>query len=112
MASHQVHVFLNGRMENRQLPQIQTTPTQPGQQCLTAQQYSIECVFRSNSAANAAIKLVREFNAEKGTSAQPKGLMTDRKEDLWNLLMLVFHDLEMLLNQEFKCQKVYAIQPK
>ncbi|KAH9418960.1 hypothetical protein DERP_011053 [Dermatophagoides pteronyssinus] len=75
---------------------------------LTAQQYSIETVFNRNSAANIIINLVRDFSNNKGTVRNPNGLMQDRKEDLWKLLLSINGELELLLKNEYKCHKIYS----
>lgn len=108
MASHLVRFFIDGRMTNSELAQVSQAAPPTKAHCLTAAQYSKEFVFKHNSAANAVLKLVREFNPEKGNATWPKGLMADRRDDLYNLLLLVYQEIEPLLEAEYKCQKVYS----
>ena len=74
----------------------------------TAAQYSIDCVFRPFSTANAMAKCIRAFAKNKGTVARPLGLLHDKKEDFYKLLLQFYHDLCVHMDAEFKCQKVYS----
>ena len=55
--------------------------------CLNAQSYSIDFVFNRNSVANIVIRLIREFNLEKGTNKEPRGLLANRPEMMYQLVV-------------------------
>ncbi|KAJ6217351.1 hypothetical protein RDWZM_008508 [Blomia tropicalis] len=75
---------------------------------LNSQMYSIDFVFNKNSAANVMLKLVRQFNKEKGTNKEPKGLLACRPVQLWNLILALYNDIDVLLNEEDKCPRVFS----
>lgn len=95
----------NNQLECKHLEQVSKTESS---KCLTAQQYSFDVVFNTKSAANITLNLVREFNKYKGTSKQPRGLMQNKKEQLWNLMLSLYSEIDVLLEAEDKCQRVYS----
>ena len=110
VATHQVCFNFNGQMTSKKLAQVDVIPKQSTDQQgpTTAQQYSVECVFHADSAANSVIKLVREFNDHKGTTTRPRGLLQDKAEDLWKLVIVLHQQIDTLLEEESKCQKAFA----
>lgn len=75
---------------------------------MTADEYSVECVFRPYSVANAFISLIRTFAKNKGTVDNPLGLLQKHKADFYKLLLQLHQELNVLLEAETKCQKVYS----
>lgn len=113
LATHSVKFDVHGNLKikriiNKYQEDSAINPNIHRKECLTAQQYSIETVFNRNSAANIIINLVRDFSNNKGTVRNPNGLMQDRKEDLWKLLLSINNEIELLLKNEQKCHKIYS----
>ena len=110
LATHLIEFDIAGKQTYRRVLPTTPAPVDPtdGTVVPTAQQYSIECVFNPISAANVAIRLVRAFSAVKGSVENRKGVMQDRPKDLWQLLLMLYQDVEILLDAEVKCQKVYS----
>ena len=106
IATHRIEIDINGIHKSKVVAPIE--PVEANATVQTAQQYSLECVFKPISVANIMLRLVREFNAVKGTAVKPKGLMQERKGDFWKLCLLLYQDLDILLENEVKCQKVYS----
>lgn len=99
-------------MVNRVLSEVQTevatTAANKDNLQLTAQQFSTEFVFNSTSVGNVLMNLIREFSRLKGTVFQPRGLLESRPEVLWKLLLTLYREMDILLEAESKCQKVYS----
>ena len=74
----------------------------------TSSMYSIEYVFNKHSAANVAIKLIHQFNKVKGTNKEPKGMLTENPSFLWQLTVALTNDIEVLINEEDKCPRVFS----
>lgn len=99
-------------MVSRVLSEVQadvaTTATNKDNLILTAQQFSTEFVFNNTSVGNVLLKLIREFSRFKGTVFEPRGLLQTRPEELWKLLLTLYREMDILLESENKCQKVYS----
>lgn len=70
------------------------------------QKRSVELVFNPKYAANLIIEMVRSFNLNKGTTKNPKGLMTSQPEQLYKLIEELFNQVMDILKNETKCKKV------
>lgn len=88
--------------------QASTSGTGEAPSVLTARQYSLECIFKPYSAANAIILMLRSFAKNKGTAQQPLGLMNRKAADFWKLFLQLYRELFILLEAELKCQKAYS----
>lgn len=97
-----VRFFPDGTLDNLVLQQIVNAKKRP-----LLLQYSMERVFRPESAANQIIQLIRSFNLEKGTIKQPKGLLQETPDFLEMLLLELYKEIEQILDTEYKCQKIY-----
>lgn len=91
-----------------QTVRLLTKATSSERKGLTAQQYSLDIVFNMNSAANLTLQLVRNFNNLKGTARKPLGILQDKKDFLWQLLLTLYNELDILLLAEEKCYKTYS----
>jgi len=75
---------------------------------LTSPVYSVDFVFNRNSAANVIIRLVHAFNLIKGTNKEPNGLLQDKPLILWDIILALYHDIDLLLMEEEKCPRINA----
>lgn len=109
LATHMVTVDLNGKVTPKRLAAVkQAEKGKSSGDGPTVGQYSAEMVFRPYSVGNVVLRMIRELAKAKGTVAEPKGLLMDRKEDFWKLLLCLYRELLVLLKSEFKCQKAYS----
>lgn len=109
LAAHMVIVELNSKVTPKKLGAVKAQEKGKGADSgPTIGQYSAEMVFRPYSSGNVVLRLIRELAKAKGTVAEPKGLLQDRKEDFWKLILRLYRDLLILLENEFKCQKAYS----
>lgn len=117
LATHHIVVGVDGKKTSKRLAQVEKTKTTQESEApkdaenpsaLTATQYSLECIFKPYSTANAIIMILHFFAKNKGTAQQPFGVMNRRAADFFKLLLQLFRELNVLLTAELKCQKVYS----
>ena len=75
---------------------------------LSAALYSVDFVFNRNSVGNILLRLVHQFNAEKGTNKEPKGLLADRPDAMWQLVLALHAEMDLLLSEEDKCPRTFS----
>lgn len=105
MATHTVKIEANGRVSDP----VQIIDCNNGNtDLLTSQRYSIEFVFNKSSPANIMLRLIRNFNETKGTNKEPRGLLQDKPNQLWQLILALYNDIDVLLNEEDKCPRILS----
>lgn len=105
LSMHSVKITEEGKIVEPILVMDRNAPTPD---CLNAQTYSIEFVFNRNSVGNIMIRLLHHFNLEKGTNKEPRGLLSDRPDQMWQLVLALHNDVDVLLNEEDKCPRIFS----
>lgn len=106
LATHSVTFDVNGNIRCKRINVGKDGEENRKKSLSIAQQYSIEIVFNRASAANIIINLVRDFVSRKGTVRKPNGLLQNNRDNLWKLLLAIYHEIDILLKNEKKCQKL------
>jgi len=74
----------------------------------TSYEYSIECVFNTNSVASKIITLVRDHNPNKGNTELFHGILEDTPKELIEIVQAISRDMSNLLLEEERCKRVYS----
>ena len=75
---------------------------------LTSQSFSIDFVFNRNSVANTVITLIHQFNLIKGTNKEPRGLLDSQPEQMYQIVLALHGEIDVLLNHEDKCSRTFS----
>ena len=68
--------------------------------------YSVEVVFNQESVPNVLINLIQQFNKNKGNVQDPKGLLDDNPQMMYDLLSNLFTLIQPILSGESRCPNV------
>lgn len=68
--------------------------------------YSVEIVFNQDSVPNKLIRIIREFNKDKGTVHEPKGLLENNRKLLQSLVIRLFALVQPILKAENCCPNI------
>ena len=105
LSTHSVKITEDGKIIDPIMVLDRNAPTPDA---LSAQTYSIDFVFNRNSVGNITIRLLHQFNSEKGTNKEPRGLLSDRPEQMFQLVLALHNDIDVLLNEEDKCPRMFS----